>query len=169
VATALAALRRAEAGLREAVDAAREAGHSWAEIGDVLGTTRQAAFQRFGRAVDPRTGQPMNAPLPGAAEKAVAVFVALAEGDWAAVRRDFDATVAQALPDDEAVAATWAALAGRYGRYEQHMGEPFARQLGDFTVVDIPLRFEVGEMVGRVSLRADGTIAGLFVLPPEAS
>ncbi len=167
---ALAAVREAEERLREAVDAAREAGHTWAEVGEVLGTTRQAAFQRFGRPIDPRTGAPMNAAiLPGAADAAVALFVNLAEGNWDAVRRDFDEKVAQALPDAAAVAATWAALAGRYGRYEQRMGEPFAHQLGDYTVVDVPLRFEVGEQVGRVSFSQDGKVAGLFVLPPEAA
>jgi hypothetical protein len=112
----------------------------------------------------------MNASiLPGAAAKAVAVFVGLAEGDWDGVRRDFDAKVAQALPDGAAVAATWAAIAGRFGRYEGQLGEPFAHQLGDCTVVDIPLGFEVGRQIGRVSFNPDGTVAGLFVLPPEAS
>ncbi|WP_344615331.1 DUF3887 domain-containing protein [Dactylosporangium salmoneum] len=167
---ALEAVREAEGRLRGAVDAAREAGHTWSEIGDVLGTTRQAAFQRFGRPIDPRTGAPMNAMLlPGAAEAAVALFVNLAEGNWEEVRRGFDAKVAEALPDAASVAATWAALAGRYGRYEQRMGEPLSYQLGDYTVVDIPLRFEVGEQVGRVSFSPDGKVAGLFVLPPEAS
>ncbi|HEY7225445.1 MAG TPA: DUF3887 domain-containing protein [Micromonosporaceae bacterium] len=170
VTQALASVRAAEARLRDAVDAARDGGHTWSELGDVLGTTRQAAFQRFGRPVDPRTGEPMNASiLPGAAEKAVDIFVNLAEGNWEAARRDFDAKVAEALPDAPAVASMWAALAGRYGRYEQRMGEPFAHQLGDYTVVDIPLRFEVGEQVGRVSFNRDGTVAGLFVLPREMS
>ncbi len=39
----------AAAAMQAAVDRARAAGHSWREIGDVLDTTRQAAFQRFGR------------------------------------------------------------------------------------------------------------------------
>src|SRR5436305_3254261 len=34
--------------LRATVDRARDSGHTWQEVGDVLGTTRQAAFQRFG-------------------------------------------------------------------------------------------------------------------------
>lgn len=38
----------ADAELRAAVAAAREAGDSWAVIGLALDTTRQAAFQRFG-------------------------------------------------------------------------------------------------------------------------
>jgi hypothetical protein len=169
LAAALGAVRDAETGLRDAVDTARDAGRTWTEIGDVLGTTRQAAFQRFGRPVDPRTGEPMNASvLPGAAEAAVALFVALVEGRWEEVRRDFDQKVAEALPDAAAVAGTWAGLSGRLGRYEGRMGAPFAHQLGDYTVVDVPLEFEVGTQTGRVSFSRDGKIAGIFVLPPEA-
>jgi hypothetical protein len=56
--------RRAEEGLAGAVQRAREAGHTWAAIGQVLGTSRQAAFQRFGRPADPRTGKPMVPSLP---------------------------------------------------------------------------------------------------------
>ncbi|HEX7589886.1 MAG TPA: hypothetical protein VF362_02795 [Demequinaceae bacterium] len=39
----------AEAELRAAVAAARAAGDSWTVIGAALDTSRQAAFQRFGR------------------------------------------------------------------------------------------------------------------------
>jgi hypothetical protein len=39
----------AEHTLRAAVRAARAAGDSWTVIGTALGTTRQAAFQRFGQ------------------------------------------------------------------------------------------------------------------------
>lgn len=35
--------------LRDAVQAARQAGDSWTVIGAALDTTRQAAFQRFGK------------------------------------------------------------------------------------------------------------------------
>lgn len=35
--------------LHAVVEDARTAGHTWHEIGEVLGTTRQAAFQRFSR------------------------------------------------------------------------------------------------------------------------
>ena len=72
--------RVVEEGLREAVQQAREAGHTWAEIGNLLGTTRQAAFQRFGRTLDPRTGAPMSEDiLPGAAEHASSLFADVAE------------------------------------------------------------------------------------------
>jgi hypothetical protein len=39
----------AEQELRDAVAAAREAGDSWTLIGAALGTTKQAAYQRFGQ------------------------------------------------------------------------------------------------------------------------
>jgi ATP-dependent Clp protease ATP-binding subunit ClpX len=35
--------------LHDAATAAHEAGISWAKIGDVLGVTRQAAWERFGK------------------------------------------------------------------------------------------------------------------------
>ncbi|HET9117433.1 MAG TPA: hypothetical protein VFN75_05035 [Pseudonocardiaceae bacterium] len=43
------AVTAAEQELRDAVEAARAAGYSWTVIGAALDTTRQAAFQRFGR------------------------------------------------------------------------------------------------------------------------
>ena len=48
VAKASAAFEAARAALHKAVHAALERGASWAEIGAVLGVSRQAAFQRFG-------------------------------------------------------------------------------------------------------------------------
>lgn len=33
--------------LHQSVQAAREAGHSWSEIGHAMGTSRQAAWERF--------------------------------------------------------------------------------------------------------------------------
>lgn len=38
-----------DAAIGDAVENLRADGHSWAVIGDALGTTRQAAFQRYGR------------------------------------------------------------------------------------------------------------------------
>jgi hypothetical protein len=44
--------------LRAAVERARAEGHTWQEIGEVVGTTRQAAFQRFGRPDLPGASRP---------------------------------------------------------------------------------------------------------------
>jgi hypothetical protein len=154
-----------EAALRDTVDAARAAGHTWQEIGEVLGTTRQAAFQRFGRPLDPRTGVAMaTSIMPDATARGVALLVNLVEGNYAEVRRDFDDTMTTAVATDAAVAAIWAQLAGLVGDYER-MGEPFTHQLGDYTAVDVPLEFEAGALTARISYDRAGKIAGLRFLP----
>lgn len=154
----------ANAALQTAVDRARAAGHSWKEIGDVLETTRQAAFQRFGRPVDPRTGEPMTRTVPpGAAERGIAIFADIAAGKWDAARKDFGPTMLQAV-SASLLADVWAQMAGLIGRYEG-MGEPIAHALGEHTIVDIPLHFEAGEATGQVTFDADGTVAGLFIRP----
>jgi hypothetical protein len=153
--------------LRAAVERARAAGRTWQEIGDLLGTSRQAAFQRFGRPIDPRTGEPMRQQplLPDAAERAIALFVEYVDGDYDEVRRDFTEQMLKAV-DTEKLTSTWAHVTAFYGAYEG-MGEPFVRPLHGMTVVDVPLRFEAGEMVGRVSFDTDGKVAGMFVLRAE--
>jgi hypothetical protein len=152
-------------GLLAAVQRARTAGSTWAEIGQVLGISRQAAFQRFGRPADPRTGQPMAAAmLPGAAERGAALVADLAAGRWARACQDFDERVARAL-DAERLALLWARLTGMIGRLER-TGAAVAYQAGDLTLVDIPLSFEAAERTARVSYRHDGKVAGLHFLPP---
>ena len=155
--------RVVEDGMREAVQAARRAGHTWAELGDLLGTTRQAAFQRFGRPLDPRTGAPMaDAIVPGAAERAASLLADVAGQRWEQARAGFDQRMSEAL-DARGLAAAWAQVIGTVGDY-QGMGEPVAHQAGDSTVVDVPLRFEAGELTGRVSFSRTGQVTGLFLL-----
>jgi hypothetical protein len=158
--------RAAEDALRAAVRTARAAGHTWQEIGAALGTTRQAAFQRFGQPIDPRTGVPMAAALlPEAGDRATDMLNLITERRWGEAREDFDQPMATALDADQ-LAGAWAQVLGLVGGYEW-LGEPFVRQLGDYTVVDVPMHFEAGDMKGRVSFRADGKVAGLYFLTPE--
>ena len=49
IAAAARAVEDATESLRQAVRSAREAGLTWATIGEVLGVTKQAAHERFGR------------------------------------------------------------------------------------------------------------------------
>lgn len=164
VAAARAELERSEQALRDAVEEARERGHTWQEIGDVLGTTRQAAFQRFGRPVDPRTGSPMaQSILPGAADRAVELLGDIIQGEYEKARRDFDGKVSEALNATQ-LAAVWAQLAGMVGTYES-MGTPHVYPAGDYTIVDTPLSFEAGDIKGRVTYSADGKVAGIHFLP----
>jgi hypothetical protein len=156
-----------DAALQAAVDRARAAGHSWRRIGDVLGTTRQAAFQRFGRPVDPRTGEPMARAIPpGRTDRAVAIFLAQAEGRWEDVLGNLDEKMRENL-DARSLAAGWARMSATYGNLER-IGDPFAFQADDHTVVSIPLHFEAGEANGRVTFDLAGKVAGLFIRPAGA-
>jgi hypothetical protein len=166
VGEALQKVRAAEAKLRETVDAARSAGHTWQEIGDLLGTSRQAAFQRFGRPVDPVTGASMvELKLPDAIHRAEGLVAELVGCQWHEVRRDFDDRMREAVGEDE-LRLVWAQVAGSVGRYER-MGEPYARSTGDYTIVHMPLAFEAGERTVLVTYRGDGQVAGLWIRPGE--
>ncbi|GAA3350860.1 hypothetical protein GCM10020358_78350 [Amorphoplanes nipponensis] len=154
----------AQESLRAAVDRARAEGHTWQEIGEVLGTTRQAAFQRFGRPVDPRTGEAMAAAtLPGAGERALDVLTHLAAARFDRVRADFDDVLLREL-DTEALASVWAVVVGSVGAFER-FGAPVVHAAGDLTVVDVLMHFEAGQAAAQVSFRAEGTVAGLFLRP----
>jgi len=150
--------------LQASVDRAREAGASWREIGDVLETTRQAAFQRFGRPVDPRTNKPMaRQTLPGAEDKAIEILGCIIEGRWEDARRDFGEKMLEAVSANR-IALAWAGTVARVGSYER-MGEPLVYQANDATVVDIPLFFEAGDWTGQVAFDREGRVVGLFLRP----
>jgi len=156
--------------LRLCAQQARDAGCTWQDIGDLLGVTRQAAFQRFGKPVDPRTGEPMDKTvhMADAAQRARQVVTDVLEGRMDHARQSFNAQVLAAFTD-EARGSALATVAGLVGAFEGFGdGEPFTRRIGDHTVVDIPLRYEAGDMKARVAFDTDEKVAGLFILQPDA-
>ena len=158
----------AETALQAAVDRARAAGQSWRDIGEVLGTTRQAAFQRFGHPIDPRTGGPMSREIPpDAADRAVAIFDWHNQGRWQEILDELDDAM-RARHDPAVLSRGWATMAGMFGRLER-TGEPFARRAGDDAVVDVPLHFEAGDAKGIVRFSGDGKIAGMAIRPASPS
>jgi len=95
--------------VRAVVHQARQHGATWQVVGDALGVSRQAAFQRFGKPIDPRTGEPMNTtPLADATELAASVLHDLASARWTSVTARFDPTMRDGLSED-----ALAALVGR--------------------------------------------------------
>jgi hypothetical protein len=154
----------AEAALRAAVDRARTAGHSWEEIGDVLSISRQAAFQRFGHPLDPRTGQPMNrAVSPDAARRVTEFLGGFTAGRWEEVLADFNGVMRE-RHDADRLASGWAQMIGMFGDYEA-MGEVNPITAGGDTVVDVLLYFEAGEAMLWVRFDRDGKVAGLRLHP----
>lgn len=165
---ALAAARElsgaTDAALRAAVGRARAAGQSWSRIGDVLGTTRQAAFQRFGRPIDPRTNKPMTRQtLPGAEDKAIEILGCIIEGRWEDARADFGEKMLEAVSADR-IALAWAQMVAHVGSYER-MGEPLVFQANEATVIEIPLFFEAGDSIGQVTFDRESQVIGLFLRP----
>lgn len=164
-AEAVAASRELAAGadlaMRIGVNRARSAGRTWAEIGVALHCSRQSAFQRFGQ-----KGTDMTSIDDGADVRATAIFTALTVGDFDTVQGGFDDQLAASL-DERKLASVWANVTGVVGRF-QRLGEPFARPVGDHTVIDIPMTFEAGDMVGRLAFDQAGKTAGLFIARPEA-
>jgi len=158
----------AETLMAAAVQQAREAGRTWQEIGQVLGVSRQAAFQRYGKPIDPRNGEVMNtSPLPEAIELARAVIDDHAHGRWASITERFDETMRAGLTE-EGLAEAWAYLAGTAGAFESY-GNTEAVRAGDFTITNTPLAFEAGDFIARVTFRDDRTIAGLYILNPDVA
>lgn len=158
--------RAADDALAAAVTAARDGGATWAEIGTVLGTSRQAAFQRFS---PPRAGgadrPAVAAPRPGAADAAVDVLAAFFAGDLTRVGRDFTAAMAEL--DHGRLSAVRDQLTATVGSL-QELGEPFTRRLGALTVVDVPVHCEAGDLTARLAFTDEGGITGLFLLPDGA-
>ncbi len=149
--------------VRAVVQQARAHGTTWQAIGDALGVTRQAAFQRYGKPIDPRTGEPMNTvPLHDAATLARSVIDNLAHGRWELVTEQFDPAMREGLSED-ALAAAWAQIIGASGAFEGH-GEPTVTRAGDVTVTSTPLSMEAGDYAARIAFRDDRSIAGLHIL-----
>jgi len=154
--------------VRAVVQQARQNGATWQVVGDALGVSRQAAFQRYGKPMDPRTGEPMNTtPLPGAAELAASVIEDLVAGQWPRVAERFDPAMRDGLSED-ALAAAWAQIVGLAGAFEEH-GEPEVTRAGDVTITNTPLSLEAGDYTARIAFRDDRTIAGLHILERQAS
>jgi hypothetical protein len=156
----------AEAALQAAVDRARAAGQSWEEIGDVLSTSRQAAFQRFGHPVDPRTGEPLSRVVPpGAVERATEFLARFTAGRWEDVLADFNGVMRE-RHDVDRLADGWAQMIAMFGDY-QAMGDVTPVRSGGGTVVDVRLDFEAGEAMVWVRFDRDGKVAGLRLHPPS--
>lgn len=154
----------AETALQATVDRARSAGQTWRDIGRVLGTSRQAAFQRFGHPLDPRTGEPRSRTVPPeAAQRATEFLARFTAGHWEEVLEAFDEPLRR-RHDPERIGSGWAHLIGMFGSY-QGMGQVSPVAVGDSTIVDVLLHFEAGEAMLWARFDPEGKVSGLRLHP----
>ena len=105
--------------------------------------------------------------MAGAAERARKIVTDVLDDHMDEARKSFNAQVLEAFTD-EVRGSGLATVIGMVGAFEGFGdGEPFVRRVGDHTVVDIPLRYEAGDMKARVAFDPDEKVAGLFILAPE--
>lgn len=94
-----------------------------------------------------------------AANRARALFSGLVEGRWEEACQQFGEYLS-VRADPARLAAGWTRAAGSVGGFTR-MGDPAARQVGEYTVVDVALAFAAGKATGRVAYDHHGKIAGL--------
>jgi Protein of unknown function (DUF3887) len=102
---------------------------------------------------------------PDATDRARALFGDFIEGHWEETRGEFHENM-RGRVDAGRIARGWAHAASSVGGFER-VGEPSARQFGDYTVVEVPLTFKAGEGIGRVAFDQEGKVAGLPVQCPR--
>ena len=151
--------------LHALVRRARGEGRTWAEIGQVLNVTRQAAFQRFGGGQTPDTGEGSMQPVADAGPKAVHVLELLLARSWDELWATFDERVTRAA-SIEIFTSTLDKVQADFGAFVA-FGTPTSSVVGDYTVVNVPMACERGDGIGRVSFNADEQVAGLFLLPAD--
>ncbi len=157
----------ADEALHASVATARARGLSWHLIGQDLGISRQAAFQRFGHPVDPQGGigiktHSMNALIPRAEE----IYGHLANGEFRPVGTQMTFVV-QRILNEKKVMGIWSHVVADVGRLES-LGTSFLRPNGTNAVVETPLSFEAGEFVGRIAYNKRGKIVGMLILLPAS-
>jgi hypothetical protein len=149
--------------LRSLVHQARAGGRTWAEVGDLLGVIRQAAFQRFaagsGTGIADADDATATAGARSAAEAALDAFL---DARFETMRERFDARMLKAAPV-ALLDSSRATLEDELGSVQAH-ATPRLHARARYTVADIPVTFERGERTVRIVFDADGQIAGFFLL-----
>jgi hypothetical protein len=103
---------------------------------------------------------------PDATDRVRALFGDFTEGRWEQARGKLHQDIRGPADVVGRIAHWWAHTASPFGGIEQ-VGEPSARQFGDYTLVELPLTFKAGEGLGRVALDQEGKVAGLSMQYPR--
>ena len=153
--------------LHDSVEAARASQVSWQQVGDILGISRQAAFQRFRNPDDPRGNEHMrtktdNALIPRAEQ----IYHQLDSGNYESVGAEMTFVVQRVLTEKK-VMGVWSQVKTMAGSLES-IGESFVRPSGrNAVVVETPLSFEAADVIGRIAYNKRDKIVGMLILPAE--
>ena len=171
------AVSQARANLTQAVTLARTQGRTWADIGKELDMTRQAAFKRFGKPVDPESGEHI-APrsISGLQERTEKVFTLIAAGNYDDLGLLMNPQTAQELPAP-LIADTWRSVLTEVGNLERCIDTEL--ELSDGTSLDDDeqivgtvigatiLHCEAGQLRGRVAFDEQSKVVGLLIIPMD--
>ena len=152
--------------LRALVEQARTAGHTWAEIGELLRVSRQAAFQRFGGDRRATAEDGIAVPVDGAVDAAVPVLQAFLDGRFDEARASFGQRMLHACSVE--LLADVREKVRQNGGEVHALGTPVVSVRDGYTGVDIPVALERADACGRVVLDPDRQVVGFFVRPAEA-
>jgi hypothetical protein len=147
---------------RTFVQQARERGHTWQEIGELLSITRQAAQQRFAER-SPGEAEAQHFVL---GQRAAQIVAQVSDGDWDAASADWDEVMLAELSRTR-LAKAWSQIVASAGPLEE-IGRPAVTRKGPYRIADVPLIFEHGPMKARITFNHSGAVSGLFVLLPDA-
>jgi hypothetical protein len=147
---------------------ARAEGRTWAEVGDVLHVSRQAAFQRFGgtASLGDVEGGTMT-PLAGASDKALELLGAFVTERWEVLHAAFSSRMREAV-SVELSKTVHSRMERNYGAFLE-FGVPVVVVRGGLTVVDVPIALERGDLKGRVAFNVDGEVSGLLIVDPDTA
>ncbi|MGJ4092608.1 hypothetical protein [Corynebacterium macclintockiae] len=181
----LQAVSLAEHELEDAVLQARDAGHSWADIGQALNVSRQAAFKRFGAVRNPFTGETM-APvstdkLPEISDKLIRH---ISKGEEAETIEMLDPHIRKDL-SWSVIVDVWTSILTDFGELQEITDQAIVPIKGDrnaepapealttkstgTSVVVSTLNHEAGELMSRVAVGREGTVVGVLFLTPDAT
>lgn len=171
------ALEEARRNLDAAVQAARAQGRTWAQIGEELGMTRQAAFKRFGRPVDPSTGDEITPrSVRDVVDLTERVFALIAAGDYDQLTPLMHPQTLQEIPP-ALIADTWRKVLTEVGALERcegtHVELPGGtaiesdEQVVGTVVGATTLECEAGSLHGRVAVSDESLVVGMLLVPTD--
>jgi hypothetical protein len=149
--------------LKALVGQARAEGHTWAQIGQILRVSRQAAFQRFGSEVVADRREEAEPALADAEQRTVSLVADLLAGRWQVVEETFTPRMIEILPR-ELLESTRARISQAWGDLAQ-TGPAVVTVQDGLTVVDLPLCFERANASCRAVFNSEGKVGGMLWRP----